>query len=182
MGEPNSILYPSTLHVDKQESAQIRKYVEEKWWPSLCRSALHKPFKSTTTLFEDYWFDEDGVLDVRKVVWRKIIQSLVTSPHLLFQTTVLIPLLQGLLYLYIKDRNDTEDLSNWRVRWATGTKGEPFIHAFATDANSGDAEKEFALHAPKSGWLDYNSELMHLRKMRSAGEHLYVQILLNQFD
>lgn len=81
--------YARDLGIDHLSATKGKEYVENHWWPDLCRTANQEPFWDIQ--FDAPWFKEDGVLDIKTPGYRRIRQTLVRfssghGPHIRLDT------------------------------------------------------------------------------------------------
>ncbi|KAK7183152.1 hypothetical protein PSPO01_10699 [Paraphaeosphaeria sporulosa] len=129
------------------------------WWPQLCRSSRSQKVKATG-IFEEGWYDDNGLLDLQNPAYWKIVNGL------------------GTLYGKVHARYPAGAVHTFRVRWHVQRDGDS-LDLFVEGPPSGEKDsrgkpikKGFRINGPRDdgGWLDFQMELDLLKAQRDAGE------------
>lgn len=70
---------PTTMN--SAELAVAVDHIMKVWWPQLCRSSLTAKVKNMG-IFEEGWYDDNGLLDIQNPAYWKIVNGLVSAIHL----------------------------------------------------------------------------------------------------
>ncbi|KAF2437219.1 hypothetical protein P171DRAFT_527089 [Karstenula rhodostoma CBS 690.94] len=139
------------------ELAVAVNYIMTTWWPQLCRSSRTQMMKDTG-MFEEGWYDADGLLDIQNPAFWKIVNAL------------------GTLYAKIDTRYPNDDIRTFRIRWIVARRGDTVAllaegpPAGKKDPNGKPAMKGFRIKGPRDGWLDFQMELDVLKAQRDAAD------------
>lgn len=173
--------YTKELLTDHGLAKHARNFIKEKWWRDFCTSANEPRFYGC--LFENYMFDEDGMLEWGYPGYEKVVQCLVrilssvslsprsiTNLHSCYFCKRFFSahfLLQAMGYMHIIRAFGEENLNGWKVQWGMNIEYGPFIQLF-----NDEMQEQFGLTQPKSGFYDHSSKLSTLRTQRDVGKDL----------
>ncbi|KAL5410132.1 hypothetical protein PMIN06_006431 [Paraphaeosphaeria minitans] len=140
------------------ELAIAVNHIMNVWWPQLCRSSRTQKVKDTG-IFEEGWYDDNGLLDLQNPAYWKIVNGL------------------GTLYGKVHARYPVDAVHTFRVRWHVQRDGAS-ITMLVEAGLSGEKDyrgkpmmKGFRINGPRGGggWLDFQMELDRLKAQRDAG-------------
>jgi hypothetical protein len=66
------------LSMTRDELVVAVTHIRETWWPQICRSSRERI--ADMGIFEEGWFDDDGLLDMLNPAFWKIVSAMVHAP------------------------------------------------------------------------------------------------------
>ncbi|KAF1971972.1 hypothetical protein BU23DRAFT_599911 [Bimuria novae-zelandiae CBS 107.79] len=149
-GKGHSIKLSSDM--TPQPMATACHHIVKVWWPQACRSSRSQAIIDTG-MFQEDWYDENGLLDMQNPAFWKIVNGL------------------GTLYdkAHVYCEKDKVDMKTFRIRWSLLREEEGMVYLAAISKKSdGGTAKGFRIKGPISDWLDFKAEMDVLRARRGA--------------